>query len=118
MLCSGKVYFDLFEKREEMGIDDVYILRVEQLYPVPARALIAELSRFKNAEIIWCQEEPKNMGGWSFIAPNIEWVLAHTGSAFKAARYAGRAASASTATGLLSQHIKEQSALVADALGL
>ena len=118
VLCSGKVYFDLFEKREETGIDDVYILRIEQLYPVPARALIAELSRFKNAEIVWCQEEPKNMGGWSFIAPNIEWVLAHTGSALKSARYAGRAASASTATGLLSQHVKEQSALVADALGL
>ncbi len=118
VLCSGKVYFDLFEKREETGNDDVYILRVEQLYPVPARALIAELSRFKNAEIVWCQEEPKNMGGWSFIAPNIEWVLAHTGSTFKAARYAGRAASASTATGLLSQHVKEQSALVADALGI
>ncbi len=118
VLCSGKVYFDLFEKREETGNDDVYILRVEQLYPVPARALIAELTRFKNAEIVWCQEEPKNMGGWSFIAPNIEWVLAHTGSTFKAARYAGRAASASTATGLLSQHVKEQSALVADALGI
>ena len=118
VLCSGKVYFDLFEKREEAGGDDVYILRVEQLYPVPARALIAELTRFKNAEIVWCQEEPKNMGGWSFIAPNIEWVLGHTGSTFKSARYAGRAASASTATGLLSQHVKEQSALVADALGL
>ena len=118
VLCSGKVYFDLFEKREEAGRDDVYILRVEQLYPVPARALIAELTRFKNAEIVWCQEEPKNMGGWSFIAPNIEWVLGHTGSTFKSARYAGRAASASTATGLLSQHVKEQSALVADALGL
>ena len=118
VLCSGKVYFDLFEKREEAKKDDVYIVRVEQLYPFPARALIQELSRFKNAEIVWCQEEPKNMGAWTFIEPNLEWVLTHTGGTSKSPRYAGRAASASTATGLLSQHVKEQTALVADALGL
>ncbi len=118
VLCSGKVYFDLFEKREEEGRDDVYIIRLEQLYPFPARALIHELSRFPNADIVWCQEEPKNMGAWTFAQPNIEWVLGHTPARAKTVRYAGRPASASTATGQLSQHIKEQTALVTDALGL
>ncbi len=67
VMCSGKVYYDLFEEREKRGIDDVYLLRVEQLYPFPARALIKELGRFRNAEMVWCQEEPKNMGAWTFI---------------------------------------------------
>ena len=118
VLCSGKVYYDLLDARDAKGLDDVYLLRVEQLYPVPARALIHELGRFKNAEIVWCQEEPKNMGAWTFMDPNLEWVLEHVGGKAKRARYAGRPASASTATGLLSQHTKEQAALVADALGI
>ena len=63
-LCSGKVYYDLYEEREKRGIDDVYLLRIEQLYPFPTKALMTELSRFKQAEIVWCQEEPRNMGGW------------------------------------------------------
>ena len=117
VLCSGKVYYDLLEARDTQGRDDVYLLRVEQLYPFPARALIHELGRFKFAEIVWCQEEPKNMGAWPFMDPNIEWVLDHLGYIHRRPRYAGRPASASTATGLLSQHIKEQTALVADALG-
>jgi 2-oxoglutarate dehydrogenase E1 component len=117
VLCSGKVYYDLLDARDASGRDDIYLLRVEQLYPFPARALIQELGRFKSAEIVWCQEEPKNMGAWTFMDTNIEWVLTHLGYAHRRARYAGRAASASTATGLLSQHIKEQAALVADALG-
>src|SRR3978361_508063 len=62
VMCSGKVYFDLYEEREKRGIDDVYLLRVEQLYPVPLKALVQELGRFKNAELVWCQEEPRNMG--------------------------------------------------------
>ncbi|TGR94874.1 2-oxoglutarate dehydrogenase E1 component, partial [bacterium M00.F.Ca.ET.191.01.1.1] len=66
VLCSGKVYYDLYEEREKRGINDIYLLRVEQLYPFPAKALINELSRFRNAEMVWCQEEPKNMGAWSF----------------------------------------------------
>jgi 2-oxoglutarate dehydrogenase E1 component len=67
VLCSGKVYYDLFEEREKRGIDDVYLLRVEQLYPFPVKALIQELSRFPNADMVWCQEEPKNMGAWTFV---------------------------------------------------
>ena len=75
ILCSGKVYYDLYEDREKRGIDDVYMLRVEQLYPFPLKALVKELSRFKKAEIVWCQEEPKNMGSWTFVEPYLEWVL-------------------------------------------
>ena len=116
VLSSGKVYFDLYEAREAAGIDDVYLLRVEQLYPFPARTLISELSRFPNADVVWAQEEPKNMGAWSFIEPNLEWVLDHVGGKVKRARYAGRAASASTATGLASKHAAEQKTLVTEAL--
>lgn len=116
VLCSGKVYFDLYEEREKRGIDDVYILRVEQLYPFPARALITELSRFPQAEIVWCQEEPKNMGPWSFVEPNIEWVLNHIDARYHRARYAGRNAAASPATGLMSKHQQELQLLLNDAL--
>ena len=75
VLCSGKVYYDLYEEREKRGIDDVYLMRVEQLYPVPLKALVQELGRFKKAEVVWCQEEPRNMGAWHFIEPYLEWVL-------------------------------------------
>ncbi|MEL6216465.1 MAG: 2-oxoglutarate dehydrogenase E1 component, partial [Pseudomonadota bacterium] len=92
VLCTGKVYYDLYETREEEAIDDVYLLRVEQLYPFPARSLIEELGRFKNAEFVWCQEEPRNMGAWQYIEPNIEWVLGHIDARHGRARYAGRAA--------------------------
>jgi 2-oxoglutarate dehydrogenase E1 component len=118
VLCSGKVYYDLYDAREAAGINDVYLLRVEQLYPFPAKALIAELSRFKNADVVWCQEEPRNMGAWTFAEPNIEWVLDHVKGKAKRASYVGRNASASTATGQASRHTAEQKALVADALGM
>ena len=75
-----------------------------------------ELERFKGAEIIWCQEEPKNQGAWSFVEPNIEWVLTRIGAKHTRPRYVGRAASASPATGLASQHKSQQTALVNDAL--
>ncbi len=107
ILCSGKVYYDLYEAREEKGIADVQILRVEQLYPFPAKSLIKELSRYKQAEFIWCQEEPKNMGAWTFMEPNIEWVLSQIGADHARAHYVGRPASASTATGLMQKHMNE-----------
>ncbi|MBL8790910.1 MAG: 2-oxoglutarate dehydrogenase E1 component [Rhizobiales bacterium] len=107
ILCSGKVYYDLYEEREKRGIDDIYILRVEQLYPWPHRALAQELSRFKKAEFIWCQEEPQNMGAWTFVQPGIERVLEFIKAKNTRPRYAGRAASAATATGLMSRHLKE-----------
>ncbi len=116
VLCTGKVYYDLYEAREAAGIDDVYILRVEQLYPFPAKALVHELSRFTNADFVWCQEEPRNMGAWGFIEPNLEWVLEHTKLKVTRPSYAGRPASASTATGQASKHAAEQKALIEQAL--
>jgi 2-oxoglutarate dehydrogenase E1 component len=116
VLCSGKVYYDLYDEREKRGLNDVYLLRMEQLYPFPARALIHELSRFKNAEMVWCQEEPKNMGAWSFIEPNISWVLEHIDAKHKRPRYAGRPSSAATATGLMSKHVRELKAFLEEAL--
>ncbi|MDP2356471.1 MAG: 2-oxoglutarate dehydrogenase E1 component [Beijerinckiaceae bacterium] len=115
ILCSGKVYFDLFEERERRGIDDVYIVRVEQLYPFPLKALVAGLSRFKKADIVWCQEEPKNMGSWTFVEPYLEWVLTQAGGKSKRARYVGRPASAATATGLMSKHLTQLKAFLDDA---
>ncbi|WP_460452000.1 2-oxoglutarate dehydrogenase E1 component [Alsobacter sp. SYSU BS001988] len=107
VLCSGKVYYDLYEEREKRGVDDVYLLRVEQLYPFPVKALAAELARFKNADVVWCQEEPKNMGSWTFVEPYLRWVLARSGMKVKEPRYAGRPASAATATGLMSKHLAQ-----------
>ena len=116
-MCSGKVYYDLYEEREKRGIDDVYLLRVEQLYPVPLKALVQELGRFKNAEFMWCQEEPRNMGAFSFMEPYLEWVLDQIGAKNKRPAYAGRAASAATATGQMPQHLKQLKALLDEALG-
>jgi 2-oxoglutarate dehydrogenase E1 component len=116
VMCSGKVYFDLLEERDARGIDDVYILRFEQFYPFPAQSAVKELERFKNAEMVWCQEEPKNQGAWTFIEPNLEWVLGRIGAAHTRPEYAGRATAASPATGLASQHKAQQAALVNDAL--
>ncbi len=116
VLCSGKVYYDLYEARETLGLDDVYVMRVEQLYPFPVRTLATELSRFPNADIVWCQEEPRNMGAWSFVEPNLEWVCDHAKTKAKRASYAGRNASASTATGQASKHAQEQKNLVEAAL--
>ncbi len=116
VMCSGKVYFDLLDARDEQGLDDVYLMRMEQLYPFPALSLTKELNRFPKAEMIWCQEEPKNQGPWSFIEPNIEWVLERIGAKHGRARYAGRNASASPATGLAAQHKHEQETLVNEAL--
>ncbi len=118
VLCSGKVYYDLLEERDARGIDDVYLMRIEQYYPFPAHSLINELERFKGAEIVWCQEEPKNQGAWTFIEPNIEWVLTRIGAKHTRPLYVGRATSASPATGLASQHKAQQEALVNEALSL
>ncbi|MGB1214673.1 MAG: 2-oxoglutarate dehydrogenase E1 component [Pikeienuella sp.] len=116
VLCSGKVYYDLLAARDAQGIDDVYLMRLEQLYPFPAISLTKELSRFKNAEMIWCQEEPKNQGPWTHAEPNIEWVLDRIGAKHGRARYVGRSAAASPATGLAAQHKHEQETLVNEAL--
>jgi 2-oxoglutarate dehydrogenase E1 component len=117
ILCSGKIYYDLYEERENRGIDDVYLMRLEQLYPVPLKALVSELCRFRNAEVVWCQEEPRNMGAYSFIEPYLEWALRQAGASGGRPRYAGRPGSAATATGQMSRHLKQLKALVDEALG-
>jgi 2-oxoglutarate dehydrogenase E1 component len=116
ILCSGKIYYDLYEEREKRGIDDVYIMRLEQLYPVPMKALVQELGRFKQAEFVWCQEEPRNMGAWHFIEPYLEWVFNQVGATHKRPRYAGRPAAAATATGLMSKHLAQLKAFLDEAL--
>ncbi|MBP7063457.1 2-oxoglutarate dehydrogenase E1 component [Ferrovibrio sp.] len=117
ILCTGKVYYDLFEEREKRGLKDTVILRIEQLYPFPHKALAAELGRYKNAKlVVWAQEEPKNMGAWSYIQPYLEAVLADSGLKPKRPVYAGRVEAASPATGLMSKHNQQQAKLVDDAL--
>ena len=115
VLCSGKVYYDLLDEREKRGITDVYLMRLEQFYPWPVKSLTTELSRFKNAELVWCQEEPKNMGAWTFVDPWLELTLDKLKIAAKRARYVGRPASASTAAGQMSRHLKELETFLAAA---
>jgi 2-oxoglutarate dehydrogenase E1 component len=117
VLCSGKVYFDLYEERERRGVNDIYLLRIEQLYPFPTKALIAELSRFKQAEFVWCQEEPRNMGAWFFVEVFLQWILNQIGVGEKRVRYAGRPASASTAVGQMSKHLAQLKQFLEEALG-
>jgi 2-oxoglutarate dehydrogenase E1 component len=119
VLCSGKVAYDLFEARDAAEIADTQIVRLEQLYPFPGEPLGVRIKRMTNLEeVVWCQEEPRNNGAWFFVDPLIEEVLAEVGSKVTRARYAGRAAAASPATGLATRHASEQGALIADALGL
>ncbi|MEE8332467.1 MAG: 2-oxoglutarate dehydrogenase E1 component, partial [Alphaproteobacteria bacterium] len=106
VLCSGKIYYDLYAERSERGIDDVALVRLEQLFPFPARSLTAELTRYKKADVVWCQEEPGNMGAWSYIDRRIEGLLTELGGAAKRPIYAGREEAASPATGLAKQHAK------------
>jgi 2-oxoglutarate dehydrogenase E1 component len=117
ILCTGKVYYDLLAERREKGIQDVAIVRIEQMYPFPAKSLANALAPYRNAEIVWCQEEPENLGAWHFLDRRIEEVLGQLGSA-KRPVFVGRAAAASPATGLAKMHQQQQDALVRDALGL
>ena len=118
VLCSGKLYHELLAQRTERKIDKVALLRIEQLYPFPLNALGKELRRYPNAEVVWCQEEPKNMGAWTFVDGRIEAVLSGLDIAAKRPRYAGRAESAATATGSAKRHALEQASVVDQALTL
>lgn len=118
VLCSGKVYYDLFQEREARGIKDVAIVRLEQLYPFPDSALEAELAKYPNADVVWCQEESENQGAWNFADRRIEKVLTAIGHKAGRPKYAGRAASAAPATGLLRRHNQEQAKLLNDALSV
>ncbi|MEK9672283.1 MAG: 2-oxoglutarate dehydrogenase E1 component [Rhodospirillaceae bacterium] len=116
VLCSGKVYYDLFEERAKRGVKDVYLMRVEQLYPFPHSALVEELGRFINAEIMWCQEEPKNMGSWSFILEPLQAVMEELRLKQAKPHYAGRKASAAPATGIAAKHARELASFLDEAL--
>ena len=118
VLCSGKVYYDLLQAREDKWLDGkVALIRLEQLAPFPEDALQLELKRYSpTAKYIWCQEEPRNMGGWFFVAPRIENLMEDAGIEQRRLLYAGRKPSASPATGSHSQHVREQQKLIEDAL--
>jgi 2-oxoglutarate dehydrogenase E1 component len=117
VLCSGKIAYELIEARDAAGLQDVEILRIEQLYPFPSEPLVKRLSAMTDLEeLVWCQEEPRNNGSWFFVEPFLEECLKAAGKNFRPT-YAGRAAAASPATGLAKRHVAEQTALIADALG-
>lgn len=119
VICTGKVYYDLLQERRDRKIDNVMLLRLEQLYPFPSEALEAELAPYKNAEIVWCQEEPKNQGAWQFVDPFIEEVLIKMKhKPGTRARYVGRVAAAAPATGLMSRHTAQQAKIVDEALSV
>jgi 2-oxoglutarate dehydrogenase E1 component len=118
VLCSGKVYYDLLAARRERGIKDVAIVRLEQFYPFPAKSLKAAIEAYTKAEVVWCQEEPENNGGWTFVDRRIETVLTCLDSVAKRPRYIGRKTAASPATGLAKAYTTEQAALVDAALSV
>jgi 2-oxoglutarate dehydrogenase E1 component len=117
ILCTGKVYFDLMDEREKRNQSRIQMLRLEQLYPFPAKALTEELARFPNAQVVWVQEEPQNQGAWTFVKPRIEETLAALGRP-AALPYIGRPEYASTAAGLMSQHTAELQDFLNEALTL
>ncbi|HET9335954.1 MAG TPA: 2-oxoglutarate dehydrogenase E1 component [Sphingomicrobium sp.] len=118
VLCSGKLSYELMEARDAAGDTSTEIIRIEQLYPFPGEPLVKRLKAMpKLEELVWAQEEPKNNGAWHFVEDELEECLAEAGFKGKRARYAGRGASASPATGLAKRHAAEQAALIADALG-
>jgi 2-oxoglutarate dehydrogenase E1 component len=117
VLCCGKVYYDLLAARREMKTEDVAILRLEQLYPFPEKTLTRELAPYRNAELVWCQEEPENAGPWTYLDRRLEKVLIGLGGKALRPRYVGRDAAASPATGSARTHDTEQKALITAALG-
>ena len=117
VLCSGKVYFDLLEERQKVKDNRVQLVRIEQLYPFPAKTLAKHIKRFVNADqYIWCQEEPQNMGCWNTVERYINWTLDYINAKTKTVKYVGRKPSASTATGYLKKHVAQQQEIVTKAL--
>ena len=116
VMCSGKVYYDLLEEREQKQIKDVKIIRLEQIYPFPHKTLVDILSQTPKAELVWCQEEPKNMGSWTFVRDYLESAMQDAGMGAGRAIYAGRKEAASPATGSAARHKHEQEELVSAAL--
>ncbi|MFK7867192.1 MAG: 2-oxoglutarate dehydrogenase E1 component [Alphaproteobacteria bacterium] len=119
VLCSGKVYFDLRERRDALNSKNIFLMRLEQLYPFPEKTIARILARFPNAEIAWCQEEPENMGAWDFVCRRLEKILISMNHKPNThVTYIGRDAAASPATGNARQHKEQQQKLVEDALTL
>ena len=116
VLCSGKVYYDLLEERTKRGIKDVALVRVEQLYPWPKDTVASQIWRYAGAEVVWCQEEPGNMGAWSFVLPRLNFILEEVGRKQRQIIYCGRPPSAAAATGVHHNHDHEQAELVEHAL--
>ncbi len=116
IVCSGKLYYDLLEERQKREIQDVALIRIEQYYPYPNSAIVTEMKRYKNSEVFWCQEEPENMGAWSFIDRKLEQSLIEAGGKSKRPTYIGRPEAAATACGYMRVHNKEQQMLVDKAL--
>ena len=119
ILCTGKVYYDLLAERMERQITDVALVRIEQLYPFPDENLTEVLTTYRHArEVVWCQEEPENMGAWQYIDHRIEKVITNLGMETTRPHYLGRPASAATATGFAKKHEKVQKELVDRALSI
>jgi 2-oxoglutarate dehydrogenase E1 component len=118
VICSGKVYYDLLTERRAHEENDVAIIRLEQLYPFPEITLGRVLRPYENADVVWCQEEPENMGAWAFVDRRIEKVLGRLEGRVRRPQYAGRDPAASPATGQARVHAREQATLVATALGV
>jgi 2-oxoglutarate dehydrogenase E1 component len=118
VLCTGKVYYDLLQDRRDRGIDDVALVRVEQLYPWPRALIIEQLQKYSNAQLVWCQEEPANAGAWTFVLPRMINILEELKRDAILPTFVGRKASASPATGLFKIHDKEQRLLCEQALSV
>ena len=116
VMCSGKIYYELLEEREKRDARNIHFLRLEQLYPFPADALAELLVSYRHCHLVWCQEEPRNMGGWSFVEDLVEEVAREAGCEHATPRYAGRISSASPATGFIGDHRREQAQLLDEAL--
>jgi 2-oxoglutarate dehydrogenase E1 component len=115
--CSGKVYYDLLEERDRRGAKDVALVRIEQLAPFPWDKVAAQAALYKNAVPVWCQEEPKNMGAWSFVQPRFATATRTINGVEQRPSYVGRRPAAATATGLGARaHNAEQEGLVKAAL--
>jgi len=118
VLCGGKVYYDLLEKRRELGLNHIAIVRIEQLYPYPEQRLAEVMAQYPNIqELVWAQEEPKNQGAWLFIVPRLYEDVLKSGKQIRIS-YAGREASAAPACGSPYLHAKQQAQLVNDALAI
>ncbi len=118
IICSGKIYFDLLEAREKVKNTEVFIIRIEQIYPFPAKKLAGELKRFKkNSKFYWCQEEPQNMGAWNTTRNYIQWILDYIKAKNREIRYIGRKPAASPASGYLKKHLAEQNEILEKVLG-